>query len=276
MPEWPDLHVLRRRLAGALEGRRATAVHVSNPIIIRSVRPMADVLVERTLTGVAHRGKFLLFAWEGGVLLVINPMLAGLFALSEPKARRTRDTAFSIGFGPGPDLRYRDDKQMGKAYLLGSGEDPLKVVPGFAELGPEADPAALDPADLIARARKHRYEVRNLLLDQSFLAGIGNAYADEILFEARLHPKRKLTSLTADEWEGLVMAIQRVMLAGVEAVEAGLPADLGVKVRSHMRVRGRENEPCPRCGTRILLRSLGYLETNFCPKCQQAPAGQIY
>ncbi|HYG57470.1 MAG TPA: hypothetical protein VD902_05330 [Symbiobacteriaceae bacterium] len=149
-------------------------------------------------------------------------------------------------------------------------------MPGFAGLGPEADPAAFDPQDFVRRGRKRQYEVRNLLLDQTFLAGIGNAYADEILFEARLHPKRKLSSLSDQEWDDLSGAVSRVIVGGVRAVEEGLPPGLGVKVRSHLKVRGRENTPCPRCGTRIVLRSLGYLETNFCPGCQAAPPGQIY
>lgn len=110
MPEWPDLHVLRQRLANALTGRAVTAAQVYN-------------------------------------------------------------------------FRYRDEKHMGKVYLL-RGEDPAKAVPGLAELGPEADPETFDEAEFIRRGRKRQYEVRNLLLDQSFLAGIGNAYADEILFAA--------------------------------------------------------------------------------------------
>jgi formamidopyrimidine-DNA glycosylase len=207
--------------------------------------------------------------------MVVNPMLTGHFALTPPGAKRTKDTAFALSFEGDVELRYRDEKQMGKVYLL-RGENPATAVPGFAELGPEADPATFDERDFIARGRKRQYEVRNLLMDQAFLAGIGNAYADEILFEARLHPKRKVTSLSDEEWMALARAVRTVIAHGVQAVEAGLPPGLGVKVRTHMQVRGRENTPCPRCGTRIVLRSLGYLETNFCPTCQPAPPGQLY
>lgn len=275
MPEWPDLHILRHRLTGALQGKAVLGAEVYNPIILRSVQPMPDWLSGRRLNGLSQRGKFLLFHWDDGSLMVVNPMLTGLFALTPPSARRTKDTAFAITFEGEQQLRYRDEKQMGKAYLL-RGEAPEKAVPGFGELGPEADPESFDEADFIRRGRKHQYEVRNLLLDQSFLAGIGNAYADEILFEARLHPKRRLSSLSEQEWAGLARAVRTVIAEGVRAVEAGTPAGLGQKVRSHMKVRGREQTPCPRCGTRIVLRSLGYLETNFCPGCQRAPEGQLY
>lgn len=275
MPEWPDLHVLRQRLDRALTGKAVAAAEVYNPIILRAVIPMPQWLEGRRLAGLSHRGKFLLFHWDDESLMVVNPMLTGHFALTEPGAKRTKDSAFAITFEGDVQLRYRDEKQMGKAYLL-RGEDPDRMVPGFVDLGPEADPATLDEQDFIARGRKRQYEVRNLLLDQSFLAGIGNAYADEILFEARLHPKRKLSSLSPEEWAVFARAVRTVIARGVEAVEAGLPPGLGVKVRSHMQVRGRENTPCPRCGTRIVLRSLGYLETNFCPGCQPAPQGQIY
>lgn len=275
MPEWPDLHVLRKRLDAALAGETALAAEAYNPIVLRATRPLPDVLVGRRLERVSHRGKFLTFHWGGGVLLVVNPMLAGLFALAEPGSRRTKDTAFTVTFGVGPQLRYRDDRQMGKAYLL-EGEDPARAVPGFAEMGPDADPAALEEATFVERGGRRRCEVRNLLLDQTFLAGIGNAYADEILFEARLHPKRKVASLSEAEWRALFEATRTVLADGVRAVEAGMPPALGVKVRSHLRVRGRENTPCPRCGARIVLRSLGHLEANFCPKCQPAPPGQLY
>lgn len=275
MPEWPDLHVLRERLDQAVSGKAVIDAQVYNPIIIRSVQPMPQWLAGRRLTGLSHRGKFLTFHWDDGSLMVVNPMLTGHFALAEPAAKRTKDTAFAITFEGALQLRYRDEKQMGKAYLL-RGVDPATAVPGFGDLGPEADPATFDEQDFIARGRKRQYEVRNLLLDQAFLAGIGNAYADEILFEARLHPKRRLSSLSDQEWGDLARAVRTVIAAGVEAVAAGLPVGLGVKVRTHMKVRGRENTPCPRCGTRIVLRTLGYLETNFCPGCQPAPPGQLY
>jgi len=275
MPEWPDLFVLRNRLDQACSGRAAVAGAVYNPIIIRAVQPLPEWLAGRRLNGLSQRGKFLTFHWDDGSLMVVNPMLTGLFAVTDPGAKRTKDTAFTITFEGSLHLRYRDEKQMGKAYLL-RGEDPARAVPGFGELGPEADPSTFDEQDFIRRGRKRQYEVRNLLLDQSFLAGIGNAYADEILFDSRLHPKRKLSSLSEQEWADLARSIRSVIAEGMRVVEQEMPPGLGVKVRSHMKVRGRENTPCPRCGTRIVLRSLGYLEANFCPGCQPAPAGQLY
>lgn len=275
MPEWPDLHVLRQRLSDKLAGRSTVSAEVYNPLILRTVTPLPQWLAGRSLAGVSHRGKFLTFHWDDDSLIVVNPMLTGGFSLTAPGAKRTKDTAFTITFEDEIQLRYRDEKQMGKAYLL-RGEAPAQAVPGFGELGPDADPKTFDEADFIRRGRKRQYEVRNLLLDQAFLAGIGNAYADEILFEARLHPKRKLTSLSDAEWSDLARAVRTVIAAGVEAVQREMPPGLGVKVRTHMQVRGRENTPCPRCGTRIVLRSLGYLETNFCPGCQPAPPGQLY
>lgn len=277
MPEWPDLVVLRHRLAGALTGRTIRAVSVHNPLVLRAARPPEDLLMGRTLTGVDHRGKFLSFAWDDGGRLVVNPMLTGVFALSPAGARRTRDTALVIQFAGGdPELRYRDEKQMGKVYAVPPGEPVGAMVPGWDGLGPPADLATLDAATFARRARQRRYEVRNLLLDQEFLAGIGNAYADEILWAACLHPKRKVTGLSDVDLAGLYAAIRDTVAAGTAAVEQGLPPELGIKVRSHMQVRGREGKPCSRCGTTILLRSLGYLETNFCPRCQPAPEGHIY
>lgn len=277
MPEWPDLAVLRRRLDQALTGRTVSAVWVHNPVVIRAALPLHETLMGRCAAGVDHRGKFLALNWDNGGCLVVNPMLTGVFALSPAWARRTRDTALVLQFAGGdPELRYRDEKQMGKVYAVPPGAAVGAMVPGWDGLGPPADLSTLDSAGFARRARRRRYEVRNLLLDQEFLAGIGNAYADEILWAARLHPKRKVTSLSDDELANLYAAIGDTVAAAAAAVEHGLPPQLGAKVRSHMQVRGREGKSCSRCGATILLRSLGYLETNFCPRCQPAPEGQIY
>lgn len=277
MPEWPDLAVLRRRLSDALVGRRIEAADVYKPIVLRLpvAGSLADHVAGRLLERIAHRGKYLLFHLENGSGLVVNPMLAGLFSLDPATVRVAGDTCIMLRFEGGREVRYRDAKQMGKVYYLPDMRETGQI-PGFAEQGPDADPAILSFETFRQRAAGRRCEVRNLLLDQGFIAGIGNAYADEILFAAGLHPKRKVQQLGPDDWHNLWQATRTVLASALERVEAELPPKLGVKVRDHLQVRGRAGEPCPRCGTRIVRRHLGYLETDFCPKCQPAPPGQIY
>lgn len=287
MPEWPDLHVLRERLERALAGREIVGVHLGDPVVVRAVRPLEELLVGREFGEIRHRGKFLVLelGWARAapgrghpIRMVVAPMLSGLFELRRSTSRVSADTRLRIGLDPDPrdadapdELRYRDDTRMGKVYVI---EDEDRV-PGFRGQGPEAGTLEWSEADFSKQARARRSEARNLLMDQTFVAGIGNAYADEIMWDARIHPKRRVATLSPDELSALYASLRDVLAAGVEAVVAGLPAELGTKVRGHMKVRGRAGEPCPRCGTSIVRTRSGMDETYLCPRCQPAPKGFI-
>ena len=268
MPEWPELRVMQERIAAALVGRTVVAVRVGDPVVLRALKPVDELLVGRTLRSVAHRGKYLLFAFDG-LDMTVNPMLAGIFSLLPAGAKATKDTRMRVEFEGGTELRYRDDVRMGKVYL---GVD----APGLADIGPDAGTFDWTEAEFATRAKAKRSEVRNLLQDQTFLSGIGNAYADEILWDAKLHPKRRVGSLSADELHRFYTSIRSVVGNGLREVEAAMPAELGKKPRDHMQVRGRAGRPCPRCGSTIMRRRKGLDDVDLCPKCQPAPKGQLY
>jgi formamidopyrimidine-DNA glycosylase len=250
MPEWPDLHVVRGRLEKALVGREIVLVRVGDPLVLRSTRPVETFLAHQRFTAVRHRGKFLIFDLDHG-RIVVNPMLAGIFELSDGEAKLTRSTAISLVLDDGTDLRYRDDKRMGKVHVLGETDD-FGDVHGFDSLGPDAGEFTWTEAEFAERARVTRRELRNLLQDQTFLAGIGNAYADEILWEAQLHPKRRVVTLSEDEMSRFYRSLKEVIARGAREVEQGLPPELGTKIRDHMQVRLQKGKPCPRCGTPIV------------------------
>ncbi len=199
--------------------------------------------------------------------LIVHFMLAGRFRLEAEPARATRELCFALRFRSGRTLRYLDDKRMGKVYLVAKGE--YNGIPGFATQGLDV----LSPAFTLEAFRRlisgRRQQVRVFLMDQSTLSAVGNAYADEILFAARLHPKTPCHILGPEQVEGLYRAVREVLAWGIEQVErSGEP--LEVKVRGHMKVRGRLGEPCPTCGTAI--RRVGVLghDAFFCPRCQPA------
>ncbi len=273
MPEWPDLHVLRSRIAKAVGGKRVSAVRVHDPLVLRATRPFDEALTGRLLTGVAHRGRFLAFTFDDGTRVVLNPMLSGLFDLLPPATKIRATTAFALTFDD-VDLRYRDDTRMGKVYLLAPGAKDTDI-PGYSEQGAEAGALGWSADEFAKRARATRRELRNLLMDDGFIAGIGNAYADEILWNAKLHPKRRVATLDPGEMDRLRGALHATLERAVEIVETELPPQLGTKVRGHMNVRGRAGEPCPRCGAKIVRTRHGLAEMYVCPRCQPPPKGQL-
>jgi formamidopyrimidine-DNA glycosylase len=273
MPEWPDLHVVRGRLEQALVGHEIVLVRIGDPLVLRSTLPVETFLAHQRFVAVRHRGKFLIFDLDRG-RIVVNPMLAGIFELADAEAKLSRSTALSLVLENGVDLRYRDDKRMGKVHVV-TLDDDLHDVHGFAELGPDAGDFTWSEREFAERARATRRELRNLLQDQTFLAGIGNAYADEILWESKLHPKRRVVTLSDDEMSRFYRSLKEVIARGTAEVEQGLPPELGTKIRDHMQVRLQKGKPCPRCGTPIVKTRHGLDDMYLCPRCQPPPKGQI-
>jgi formamidopyrimidine-DNA glycosylase len=259
---------MQERIQDELRGKKIVAVRVGDPVVLRALKPVDELLVGRTLRGVEHRGKYLIFTFDG-IAMTVNPMLAGIFSLQPVGAKATKDTRMRLEFEGGTELRYRDDVRMGKVYV---GID----APGLADIGPDAGTLAWTEAEFAERATAKRSEVRNLLQDQTFVSGIGNAYADEILWTAQLHPKRRVGSLTKDEMHRFYTALRSVVAKGLAEVEKAMPPQLGEKPRAHMQVRGRAGKPCPRCGTTLMRRRKGLDDVDLCPKCQPAPKGQLY
>ena len=268
MPELPDLEAIQEFLLRELLGTRALAVEVLQPIPIR--RPTAQAFVEcltgNRLSSVARRGKFLLLGFESGHILAINPMLTGHLQFCEPKERRRVKTCFILGLEDGRQLRYYDDKLMGKVYLVEEGR--LELIPRWDEMGPEALSPEVTLEVFQRRLRRHPGQVKNILVNDTFLAGIGNAYADEILFDAGVYPYRRRTSLAPEETTALYSAMHRVLEAATAIVSARMGEDIHVKIRDFLKVHGKGGQPCPRCGNTISQITANQRLTNFCRRCQ--------
>jgi formamidopyrimidine-DNA glycosylase len=203
--------------------------------------------------------------------LVMHLMLAGRLKLAAPGERVLAATAFSLELDEGLTLHYGDEKSMGKVYLCPPGS--FESIPGYMTQGIDVMTPAFTFDVFSTLIAKKRCQARVSLMDQTCLSAIGNAYADEILFEARIHPKAPCYSLGPDRRRVLYDAIRSVLAWGIEEVaKAGLP--LEDKARAHMRVRGRAGENCPRCG-QIIRRTgvLGY-DSFFCPSCQPDLTGR--
>lgn len=274
MPELPELEALRIRLAPRLENKLITAATV-NPkkahMLRYPVEHFAHELPARRIVSLTRRGKHLVFCTELGAggserWLVINPMLGGRFQLVGEDVPVPAAEVFTIRIEGKQELRYLDHRDMGRIYWV---SDCDREVPGWAGLGPEADSVPQVGIDVFRkRLRRFRDEMKDLLRNQEFLAGIGNAYSDEILFEARLLPLRRRPSLNPADEEALFEAIPVVLKRAVDVILANPNYDESKQDRSFMAVHAKGGKTCPRCGHRISQLGSNREPLNFCRGCQ--------
>jgi formamidopyrimidine-DNA glycosylase len=269
LPERPDLDYVVPILDAELRGRTITAVRLKKPVVLRQAieGKLDELLPGRTFAGTTRRAHFVLFDL-GEVELIISPMLAGRFALHEVGRKSPGDLAFAVGLDDGRELCYRDDVQMGKVYLVPRGAHDQ--VPGLTRIGVDVlDAGRFTRAAFRAIAARRRDQVKVFLMDKSALDAMGNAYADEVLFEARLHPKTMVRSLDDAALDRLHDAIVKVLGEAARTIRERRPP-LDEKLRDFLKVRGRHGEPCPRCGTKIRSAGVHGHDAEFCPACQPA------
>jgi formamidopyrimidine-DNA glycosylase len=277
MPERPELDYVVPILARELSGLSITALRVDSPVVLRVAlrEPAAEVLPGARIEGVIRRAHFVVFALRGSsgraLELVVAPMLAGRFALDAPTARRSADLALTLTLSDGRELRYRDDVQMGKAYVIDAGQ--RSQVPGLEHVGVDVlDAKTFTRAAFRALARSRRDQVKVFLMDKSALDALGNAYADEALFEAKIHPKtfvRSLSELAIDRLHDAIVTV--IEEASAEVARRAPPLD--EKVRDFLKVRNRHGKPCPRCGGAIRKAGVHGHDAFFCPTCQPDERG---
>lgn len=268
MPERPDLEYVVPILARELEGRAVTAVRVKKPVVLRVAVPgkLEGLVVGKRFGAVTRRAHFVVFALPP-YELVIAPMLAGRFAFADVGGKGVGDLAVAFELDDGRELRYRDDVQMGKVYLVAKGQ--WEVVPGLTKIGIDVLSPAFTRDAFRALARKRRDQAKIFLMDKAALDAMGNAYADEILYAARIHPKTFVKTLSDKELDALHDAIVEVLGEARATIAARKPA-LDEKLRDFLKVRGRHGEPCPRCGTTIRAAGVHGHDADFCPQCQPA------
>jgi formamidopyrimidine-DNA glycosylase len=291
VPELPDLTVVAEAFHAALAGRSVTFAAAPGPLAVRGTPAELQAMVGQRLSSIRRRGKFLLLNLERD-RVVVNPMLTGRFQLATPGGKQPTRTAVVLGFGartggPGDaapwtagadwlptdagaaEIRYRDPTQMGKVYLLPAAAE--RPVPGMGagEQGPDADDPALTLDEWRGRIRRHPGELKNLLRNQAFVAGIGNAYSDEILHDARLLPFRKRASLADEEIDELYAASRATLARAIDILRVRVPPTFEQQVRDFLAVHMKGGQPCPRCGTRISEVKAGGFVTSYCRGCQR-------
>lgn len=241
MPELPDLTVVAEELDRRLAGRTVLEATNPAPILVRATPAELHAIVGATLGTARRRGKFLLLPFErsGAVerLLAANPMLAGRFWITGARERVRARTGLRLRLDGDEELRYVDREMLGKLYLLPP--DRLDEIPGWSEMGPDADDPALTLEVFRQRIRRHPGELKPLLRNPRFVAGIGNAYSDEILWEARLAPFRRRSSLTDADIERLYLAMRQVLADATARVRTLVPPEIQTQHREFLSVHLR-------------------------------------
>lgn len=268
MPELPELENTRRILQRTLAGRRVAAVSLDpkgGPMILRDLTGdgVETVLLGATIADVRRRGKFILFELDNRYWMAINPKLSGRLQLAHLRSKATASTLMRLTFSDSDlELRYLDDKRMGQVYLT----TDLFSIPTYKEMGPEV--GRISAEEFQEQLKRFRGEIKGVLTRGALVAGIGNAYADEILWQAKIHPFLKRTSFKAGEAERLYRAMRATVLEAGHLAREAMDNQPDLKPREFFRVHLRGGEKCPRCGTTISEIRARRKVTNFCRGCQ--------
>lgn len=271
MPELPEVETVVRGLRSLLIGRTLVDASVGWPRTI--AEPKADEfasgIVGRRVDSVGRRGKYVVIGLDRGYLLV-HLMMSGQLQVVRAGEPVDKHVHLVLDLDDGQQLHFRDVRKFGRVYLVG---DPAEVT---ARLGPEPLSDDFTLAEFRRLLSHRRGRLKPLLLNQQFLAGLGNIYADEALFAARLHPLRKADSLTPDEQERLYGAIRTVLRGAVEGRGTTLSdggytdakGEMGT-YQEQLAAYGQGGRPCLRCRSSIERIILGGRSAHYCPRCQQ-------
>ena len=279
VPELPEAETVRRGLTGELTGRRIISVEATG---VRTVRRHPDPgelharLAGRRITGLGRHGKYLLLRTDGGEVAVLHLGMSGQVRVEGEASLRPRHTHVAMALDDGRELRFVDPRTFGEVFVSAGPEGPDGRPKELAHLGFDPLEERVGPARFAALLGARRMQLKPLLMGQRFVAGIGNIYADEILWSAALRPDRVAAGLSPAEAEALRRRMQAVLRAAVRAGGSTLGDGSYVNVygaagRYQLRHRayGMEGRPCARCGTPIERLRWGGRSTFFCPACQR-------
>jgi formamidopyrimidine-DNA glycosylase len=275
VPELPEVETIRRQLAPAVEGRRLEHIEVIDPRWSDPAPPeaIADALDGRVVERLGRRGKYLIMSFEDDVHLVMHLRMTGNLLLTDEEPKHTR---VRMELDDGQKLLFVDVRRFGTGDVL-LGSDALAEY--FASrLGVEPLSPDFTAAALRDQAHGRRQPVKAFLLNQERVAGVGNIYADEALFRAKIHPLRPVGTLRRPQIEALRDAVVESLNAGIDAKGASIDDYRHVdgergSFQDRFLVHLREGEPCVRCGTTIQKMRAAGRGTYLCPRCQRRPRG---
>ncbi|MEE6705971.1 bifunctional DNA-formamidopyrimidine glycosylase/DNA-(apurinic or apyrimidinic site) lyase [Weissella confusa] len=273
MPEGPEVETVRRGLTRLVVGRKVLGTEVRWEKTISGMAPeeFDAELVGRTIEKVDRRGKYLLFRFSGGLTMVSHLRMEGAYYTVPAGTEPGKHDLVTFHLDEGIDLFYRDTRKFGRMKLVPDA-DALQVA-GLAKIGPEPTEKDLSLAYMVSEFGKSRMHVKPFLLDQSHIAGLGNIYVDETLWQSQIHPLTAANKLTEDELarlrENIIHEITRATEHHGTTVHSFTTAfgEAG-EFQNELQVYGRVGEPCLRCGHPLEKMKVAQRGTTYCPVCQ--------
>ncbi len=271
MPELPEVETIKEDLRGLVAGSKIERAEVLDPSLVE--QPSTEEFVGRLegvgVAGARRRAKHLIVELDTGDSLVFQLKIGGQLLLVPPVEEPATALMLVLHLDGGRKLFLRDETGFTRVRLLDAGELEERLSP----LGPEPLEDGFEAAYLPRKIGTRRAQIKPLLLDQKVVSGIGNIYVDEILYDARLHPRRKANTLSEGEWKGLYDAIRSNLAAGVEhrGTTVRLFRDVLDRPGEHqnyLRVFEKHGRPCPGCGGEVVREKVGGRPSHFCPACQ--------
>ncbi|MCL2789359.1 MAG: bifunctional DNA-formamidopyrimidine glycosylase/DNA-(apurinic or apyrimidinic site) lyase [Desulfobulbus sp.] len=278
MPELPEVEVTRRGLLDHLSGRTVAAIALSGhrlriPMPCRQLR---EHILDQRIVTIDRRAKYLLVRMAGGSVLVIHLGMTGKLGLLDGDAPRHRHDHLILTLDNGKEVRFNDSRRFGAVMVwpaegAENAECTFSAREGLEPLGEE-----FTAGQLLRLAERKTAPVKSLLMNGRLVAGIGNIYANEILFASRIHPLTPAGRLTVDDWQRVAAESRRILHLAIATGGSTIADFLGATghpgyFQLHFQVYGRKDLPCLLCGQPIVKTSLAGRATYFCPACQPAP-----
>ena len=271
MPELPEVETIKEDIRGLVVGSEIESVEILDPSLVE--QPSTEDFVSRlegtSITGARRRAKHLIVELDSGDSLVFQLKIGGQFLLVPPVEQPETALMLVLHLDRERRLFLRDETGFTRARLL----DAEELADRLSPLGPEPLEDGFEAGYLPRTIGSRRAQIKPLLLDQKVVSGIGNIYVDEILYDARLHPRRKANTLSEGEWEALYTAIRYNLAAGVEhrGTTVRLYRDVLDRPGEHqnyLRVFEKHGQPCPGCEGEVVREKVGGRPTHYCPACQ--------
>ncbi|MHA2425165.1 MAG: DNA-formamidopyrimidine glycosylase family protein [Candidatus Thorarchaeota archaeon] len=268
MPELPELEAIAIKLEETLVGLKINQVKVYNHIILygTTVEDFEKSLPSHSFESFRADGKFLIASLSEGLEIIINPMLTGRIRVAHKPRRPIKEDALSINLD-NKSLWYSDRKKMGRIYLVKN--EAYSDVADFEGRGPSPLDSELTLDVFKTRIKRHNGQIKNVLRNQKFVKGIGNAYADEILLFAGILPFRRRSTLSQEEVEKLYTSMRKVLTKFKEILMKRPLNEIALEKRDFLMVHGKHKGICPLCGNRVSEVTSNRFKTNYCQTCQK-------